>query len=448
MASLGWLSGRVIRLASHAGAVDREIQAYREPSWESRGKTAAAVRSVVEWCFFLFLPVERVLVFDVAEFTVRPVYFFMAAIIVLAVRRIPSGVRAMPTAVLALVAVLASLAATYDLRLSLGYTVWAVFVVVFSFAAVGQLQLSRATIARWVALYVKTGALWAAIAIVQWGASFRETDLAYAWLGSAPRVHALALEPSFFAFYLVPALVLSVATRFRLASAFLASAVILTTSRSGLLGSLFALVIVLALADPPVRRRVVFAAAAAVTALALQTIPALTEFHPQGAGPAGGGNYGSFVYKGVTAQDSASAVPRLESWNLAGELFLDHPITGIGVGAFGSAAHARGVALSSPAQEVKTTNLWLEALSELGVLGFVALLVWALAPLPALWRMRKVDSLALPLVAALAAAMLMFNFVQTWWVPYRWLPWILAYALWHAHAQPRPPSALPPTQAT
>ena len=55
-------------------------------------------------------------------------------------------------------------------------------------------------------------------------------------------------------------------------------------------------------------------------------------------------------------------------------------MNGVGIGAYGGGVHELGIALDTPDSDIKTTNLWLEVLAELGVIGFaslVALLVIA-----------------------------------------------------------------------
>ena len=226
------------------------------------------------WGFFLTLPVERAFTVDVLGFTVRPAYVFMAVFLLLSWHELAGGLRAMPTAVLVALAVLVSLVGTFSLRLSLGYTVWAFFVIAFALAAVGWLRADERRLRGWSDVYVVTGGLWGAVAIVQWLASYAFPDLAYAWLGpSIPRVHALTYEPSYFAFYLVPPLVLAVATgRARWGVPVLA-ALILSTSRTGLLGAVVAGVALLALGDGAVRRKVLAGLAVAALVLGMQQLP-------------------------------------------------------------------------------------------------------------------------------------------------------------------------------
>src|SRR5262245_38037874 len=82
--------------------------------------------------FFALLPVDSVLAFDVSGFTVRIVYPFMGLFLLLHLRQIREGFRAMPTVVLIAVAIAVSLPFTFDPRRSFGYTVWAAFTVLFA----------------------------------------------------------------------------------------------------------------------------------------------------------------------------------------------------------------------------------------------------------------------------------------------------------------------------
>jgi O-antigen ligase len=110
-------------------------------------------------------------------------------------------------------------------------------------------------------------------------------------------------------------------------------------------------------------------------------------------------------------------------------VFLNHPIKGVGAGAYGGGVHELGVALNVPAGEIKTTNLWLETLAELGVLGLAALLAMLVVAVVGLWKTRRREPLATFLITAIVASAAMFPFVQTLWVPYRWIVWILAVSL-------------------
>ena len=387
--------------------------------------------------FFVLLPVERVLAFDVAGSTVRPAMFFMGLFLVASLRFIPAGLGAMPTAVLVLAAVAIATAVSYDVVRSLGYAAWAALTIAFALAASGRLRGSEERFRAWLELYCVTAAGWGLVAIGQWFLSFAHADLAYSWFGSLPRLHALAYETSFFAFYLVPPLFLTLAARRRVWAVPILLALVLSTSRAGAIGVLVGGVVLVALAGRAARLDVVRGVALAAVGLIALVVPVGLDHQPIGtvagavspmaaeAGEKLDAPYDDFV----GLRDEASAAPRLASWRNDWRTFKQAPLLGVGPGAHGAYLHARGEGLDQPASAIKGTNLWLESGVELGILGLLALFVWAFAPLPFLWRERRCGAFAVPLLAALLASSAMLAFTQTWWVPYRWVPWIFAYAL-------------------
>ena len=104
-------------------------------------------------------------------------------------------------------------------------------------------------------------------------------------------------------------------------------------------------------------------------------------------------------------------------------------MNGVGIGAYGGGVHELGIALDTPDSDIKTTNLWLEVLAELGVIGFASLVALLVIAVFGLWRRRRQEPLAPFVITAIVASAAMFAFVQTWWVPYRWIVWILAYSI-------------------
>jgi O-antigen ligase len=174
----------------------------------------------------------------------------------------------------------------------------------------------------------------------------------------------------------------------------------------------------------------------AVSAVLL-AVPLAVDYQPIGTVPGTitaeqarlGAKSARFYGEFGSLQDDASVAPRLQSWRDGWETYKQAPVTGVGINAFGQAQHDRGASLDWPTSLLKTTNLWVESLAEMGPLGLFALVVWAFTPLPFLARRRRENPLAVPLLAALLASSAMFAFTQTWWVPYRWVPWIFGYAL-------------------
>jgi len=368
------------------------------------------------WGMFLTLPIERVLVLEASGFTIRPVYPFMAALIFLHAGRIRHSGIAGVVAGLIVGAVVVSAVTSESPRLTAGYTAWAVIAVLFFVATVGAVRESRDRLEFWVQAYITTGALWGVFALAQWLLSFFVTDFAYAFLGSLPRVHGLAFEPSFFAFYLIPPLLLSLRTVQVRSTGLTLIGVILSTSRTGLVGLVAGGAALTILAKREVAKRMVVAGLALGVALTLAAVVSR-------------GSYLDFVANTVSLDEPESISRRLATWSEAWTVFTANPIDGAGVGAYGGGLHAEGIALGVPEADLKTTNLWLEVLAELGVLGFGALVAWIVIPVAGIWRRRAEDELTSFVLAALLASTAMLAFVQTWWVPYHWTVWIIAYGL-------------------
>ena len=180
--------------------------------------------------------------------------------------------------------------------------------------------------------------------------SFGFDGLAYSFVGDLPRVQALAFEPSFLAFYLVPAFYLSFATAQHSSTGAILAGVIASTSRAGLVGLGVGGVALLLLAWRAVVKKLMICGAAATVAVGAQVIVSK-------------GAYTGFVSSTVDVNDQASVGPRLATWSTAWDVFLQHPLNGVGIGAYGGGVHELGIALGTPDSAIKTTNLWLEVLS-------------------------------------------------------------------------------------
>jgi O-antigen ligase len=373
------------------------------------------------WGMFLTLPIERILVLNVAGFTIRPVYPFMGLLILLNARRLPRAGVAGVVGTAVLLAVFVSAMTTESPRLTTGYALWASFTVLFFVSAVARLRESRELIGFWTRAYVTGAGLWSLFALGQWILSFWVSNLAYSFFGSLPRIHALALEPAFFAFYLIPAFLLSFGTaQYHWTVAGLA-AIVLSTSRAGLLGLAVGFAVLMILARRTDAKKVAIAAASAIIAVGL-----LANFSR-------GGSLGLSSHQ-VNKPESilherASVAPRLGTWSTAWKLFVNNPVDGVGTGAFGGGLHEEGIAVDVPASDLKTTNLWLEVGAEQGLLGIGALLAWIAVGVGGVWRRRTYEELAPFVLAAALASLAMFAFVQTWWVPYRWIVWVIAYSI-------------------
>jgi O-antigen ligase len=379
-------------------------------------RARATTETVAMWGVLLTLPIERVLTADIAGFTVRPVYLFMAVLAVLNVSRIPrSGVAGVVGAWITL-AIVASAFTSLAPKQTVGYAAWGMFTIVFFVSMVGRLRERRDLVETWARAYVFTAGLWGLVTLLHSVLSFGFDGLAYSFVGDLPRVQALAYEPSFLAFYLVPAFYLSFATAQHYSTAAILAGVIASTSRAGLVGLAVGGVVLLLLARRAVVKKLVICGVAAAIAGGVQLI--LSR-----------GAYTGFVTSTVNVEDQASIAPRLATWSDAWEVFLEHPVNGVGIGAYGGGVHELGIALDTPDSDIKTTNLWLEVLAELGVIGFASLGALLVIALFGLWRRRRQEPLAAFVFTAIVASAAMFAFVQTWWVPYRWIIWILAYSI-------------------
>lgn len=387
---------------------------------DSSEHTETRIRELAEtaamWGLFLTLPVERILTSDVAGFTVRPVYVFMLLLTVLNASKIPrSGVAGVVGAAIVL-AIAASALTSLSPKQTAGYAAWGIFTVVFFVSMVGRLRERRDRVETWTRAYVLTAGFWGLFTLLHSLLSFRFHGLAYSFVGDLPRVQALAFEPSFLAFYLVPAFYLSFATAQHFSTAAALAGIIASTSRAGLVGLAVGGVVLVLLAGRTVVKKLVVCGVAAAVGGGVEFI--LSR-----------GAYTGFVTSSVDLKEQASIAPRLATWSDAWRVFLEHPVNGVGTGAYGGGVHELGMALDVPEAGIKTANLWLEVLAELGAIGFTALLTLLVIAVFGLWRRRHLEPLAPFVITAIVASAAMFAFVQTLWVPYRWIVWILAFSI-------------------
>ncbi len=398
---------------------------------------ARLLDAVVIAALFVVLPMDRVGTFDVADFTVRPAYPLMGLFLLLHLRSVRAGFRAMPTVALVALAIAVSLPLTFDPKRSLRYTVWALFTIGFALAATGYLREDGRRMPAWIELYCATAAGWALVLIGEWFVSFKDANIPYGWLGSLPRLHGLSVESSFIAFYLVPPLFLCLAARRKIWAIPILLALVLTTSRTGIIGVAVGTLVLLVVGNRSHRIAVAKAAVVAAVAVVALAVPVALNYQPIGTVPGAvspedarlGSKANRIDEDFLTLNDTASTALRVKSVKDALATYRQAPVTGVGIGAYGQASHERGAYLEEPTSRVLAMSLWLEALAELGPLGLLALLVWAFVPVPFLWRLRASAPVAVPLIVAILASAAMFAAAQTWWVPYRWIPWILAYAL-------------------
>ncbi len=385
------------------------------------GLLTVSLSSLLILLVFVTLSIEVSLTISVSGFNVRPVYFCMGGFIVLNMRYLYYGSKWMPASVFALICVVLSVLQGIRPLLSLAHALLATFTIAFGVIATGYLyQRNRKVLEWWVDLYIFSGVLTAVYSILEFCSYLIYPQFATWWIGPIPRVSALTYEPSYLAFFLAPIFFLSFALRRYRAAAVIILATLLSTSRTGLVGLVGGIAALIVVRPRDFRRllrtMVKYAAIIAIGLLALPSVQSAL------------GQFIKFVVSGFTLTDVGSVQARLLSWLYALQLFLDNPVFGVGIMGYGPAMHARGLFLDAPAKEVRTTNLYLEILAELGGLGFTAFMWWVLSPVIRLWKHRRRPHAA-GLIAAMTSMIAMFPFIQTWWRPYLWTGWILAYAL-------------------
>ena len=185
-------------------------------------------------------------------------------------REIPrSGVAGLVGAGIAL-AIGASAVSSVDPRQTAGYAAWGIFTIIFFVSMVGRLRERRELIATWTNVYVLTAGLWGFFTLAHSILSFGFDSLAYSFVGDLPRVQVLAYEPSFLAFYLVPAFYLSFATSQHYSTAGILAGIIASTSRSGLVGLMVGGVVLLLLESRAVVKKLLICGVATAFAVGLQ----------------------------------------------------------------------------------------------------------------------------------------------------------------------------------
>lgn len=236
--------------------------------------------------------------------------------------------------------------------------------------------------------------------------------------GADRRVGGPIGDPNDFAFFLLPAIALGLATRgvgrrrwpWDLATVLIVVAVFGTLSRGALLG--LVAMAVLAVAAQMVRLRMAVGIGLVVAGVVLAILavaPGLVTT--------------SLEQKGVVAGQNVSE--RLDLWAAAGRMTLEHPVVGLGPGAF-SEHHDEYV--SGLPEDVNhpldvAHNTWLEISSELGLLGlvtFVALLAVAFWTAWSAWRRRR-DPLAAGVAVALVGTAVAATFVTEQYYLPLWL---------------------------
>jgi O-antigen ligase len=348
----------------------------------------------------LTLSCDQVLTFKVGALTVRLAHVCAGLLFVrLGVERLVAGrpltlpLRPLqPLAVYLLAAAVGAMGSA-NLPKSLGYLAWAAFDGLALFTVVHEACRTEAGFRMVVRWWVLGGCVAAAFGVVQLllGFAHLPVPLVSQMLGDFPRINGFNYEPSYFAFYLeqIAAALLGVwwgaGQRGRTAALLalvLLVPVALSMSRSGWLGiALMLLVAVVALAvrttPDGLARSGAWAGLLATGALLLLPAAFLSEA-PRMAAMA------------VDTQEASSTAPRLGMMAQAKEIFRRQPLLGVGLGGYGGylAEHPdlADQAQLADLEHAVTTNVWLEAAAETGVLGVFAVVWWVGSLLVALGR--------------------------------------------------------------
>lgn len=246
------------------------------------------------------------------------------------------------------------------------------------------------------------------------------------FLGEDRRVGGPIADPNDFAFFLLPAIALALGLRrsgtrrwpYDLAAAVIALGVIGTLSRGALVGA--AVMLIFTLVARMVRLRAALALLVVLGTAVSFTAAAFSDLVDV-----------SLHQKSYVAGQNVSE--RLDLWQAAGQMTIEHPVLGLGPGSF-SLFHrdylaSMPVDINHPLDVAH--NTWLEASSELGVLGllaFAAILLLAFAGAWSRWR-RERDPLSGAVCAAMLATMTAATFVSEQYYLPLWLLSALGAAL-------------------
>ncbi|WP_395657767.1 O-antigen ligase family protein [Nocardioides sp.] len=247
-------------------------------------------------------------------------------------------------------------------------------------------------------------------------------------LGDDRRVGGPIGDPNDLAFFLLPAVALGPAVRgagpqrrlWDVATVVVVVGIAGTLSRGALVG--LAGMLVVALVTGMVRARVLAGLMAAVSlavVVVVMTLPGLVSV--------------SLQQKGVVADQNVSE--RLDLWSAAAQMTIEHPVIGMGPGAFSLEHQDYTTGLPDDVNHPLDVahNTWLEVSSELGLVGlaaFVAVLGLAFAEAWRGWR-RRGDPVGAAVCAALVGTALAATFVtEQYYLPF-WLLAALAVGVGH-----------------
>lgn len=381
-------------------------------------RTASKLDAVLFLALFSLLPIERMAVVDIAGFTIRPVFVVMGLWMFSYFQNIKMTNIIWGLAVT--LAVLQSVVFSIDPVTSLPYAAWAMFTIWFSVVFASRIRQHPELVELAVKAYLQTAVFWSLVTVAQWLLAFKYPSLAYSFVGALPRVHALTLEPSYLAVFLLPPLFIALYSEQWLYAVFLGMALFASTSRTGIVALVFGLMMFALFKHKSIfsvfKRRVLL-----LPILLLALVFFMNSSHKYLH------TMSRFFYSGLSLTDPTSAIPRLESWKEAWQVFSDNPWNGVGVGAYGKAVRQLGLSDIEEGKDNqhKTTNLFAEVAAEMGIFGLIAFLVWGMLPLFILSRCTA-SSPGFAILMSYLVLTVTFPFIQTWWRPYLWVPWVLA----------------------
>ena len=376
----------------------------------------------------ILAPVENhALTLTVSGASLRPVYVPMLALVVLEALRLsrPTLVTTLrwtaPVLGLLFAWVVVATAAGLWPDQSRGYTLWLLATIVFAIAVVHS-TVRITSVTAWLNWIVAAAAVWAVTIVVMLALSFPLEQLRYSVTETGlPRVAGPLTEPSFAAVYLVPLVFLAAIVRRPTAALIMVAGIMATTSRLGVVGlvaggAVFA-VLVFAQRTPAgaaKRRprawvRPTFIAGASVAVLGVVAWRL---------------GYFDFVASAFNTGETSSTAPRLRSWQEAASVARHTFPLGAGPGSYSQVATEIGIPRNgAPA---RATNLPLEVLGELGLIGLIDLALWFAWPVIGAWRRGVPARVRTGVTAGMVALLATSPFFQTWQRPYTWLFWAVA----------------------
>lgn len=237
-----------------------------------------------------------------------------------------------------------------------------------------------------------------------------------------PRVQAFLLEPLFFAFYLLPALIWLIGNNIvasRRLTAYWTQLVLLvalglTLSRGAFIALVFGLIILVVLYRYRTKVKMVLWPAITTGMVSVALVLALIYFS---AGEQGTERYVQHtISQGEFVEESTYG--RLAHYREAWRLFTTSPIIGIGLGNYGVVNSLEPVGSREGYQMVN--NQYLETLAETGLLGLGALLAIVGLLARELWIRSVRDHKAVIFLAILGAMLMQWHFFSNIYILQFW----------------------------